>query len=125
MEAKDCKGRTPLHRANSGWQPEVAKSLIDRGARPDLYVPYAGFQTEAVARFLKEYPQITDVNGPDGNRPLHYASQQGEIEVVRLLLERGAEVGATNKAGETALDLARKNGHKGVVELLTSRGSKR
>ena len=42
------------------------------------------------------------------------------IEVVRLLLENGADINAHDKDGETALTKAVKQGNKGVIQLLTS-----
>ena len=48
------------------------------------------------------------------------ASEKGQAEIVRRLLEQGAEVNSENHQKETSLLLSVKNGHKDVVmELLT------
>ena len=48
------------------------------------------------------------------------ASEEGQAEVVRYLLQQGAEVNSKNCCKETSLLLSAKNGHKDVVmELLT------
>ena len=44
-----------------------------------------------------------DVNARDeaGDTPLHYAAYFGELAVIRLLVERGADVSALNSYGRT------------------------
>lgn len=53
--------------------------------------------------------------------PLYYASAVGLETVVLLLLEQGADVDAKTRFGETALQLAAKNGHAAVARLLLER----
>lgn len=53
--------------------------------------------------------------------PLYYASTVGLETVVPLLLEKGADVDAKTRSGETALHLAAKNGHADVARLLLDR----
>ena len=55
--------------------------------------------------------------------PLYYASTVGLETVVPLLLEKGANVDAKTGSGETALQLAAKNGHAAVARLLLDRGA--
>jgi len=50
--------------------------------------------------------------------PLHKAAGDGRLEVVRLLLAKGADRGLQTRAGRTPLDLARQGGHPAVVRLL-------
>jgi len=50
--------------------------------------------------------------------PLLNASQEGNAEVVRQLLERGTEVNAVRTDGATPLFLASQNGHTEIVGLL-------
>lgn len=49
---------------------------------------------------------------------LHEASRAGHVDVVRLLLERGAHAMLKNGDGTTALELAQAAGHGMVVEVL-------
>ena len=46
------------------------------------------------------------------------AAQEGHTEVVKLLLERGANPRQINKKRETAADIAANSGHTGIVTLL-------
>ena len=47
-----------------------------------------------------------------------YASENGHTEVVKLLLDTGADVNAQNADGETALIIASRYGNKEIAELL-------
>ncbi len=55
---------------------------------------------------------------------LMLASQNGQKEVCRLLLDRGARVDTTNNDREGPLLLSSESGHKEVCELLLERGAK-
>ncbi|MGB4069784.1 MAG: ankyrin repeat domain-containing protein [Nitrospira sp.] len=48
---------------------------------------------------------------------------KGELDVVKLLLEKGAAVNQTDQNGWSPLLLAAKNGHREVVELLVAKGA--
>lgn len=50
--------------------------------------------------------------------PLMEASQEGHLELVRFLLEYGANVNAVTQTNDTALTYACENGHTDVAELL-------
>jgi ankyrin repeat protein len=49
-----------------------------------------------------------------------YAAARGYLDVVKLLLEKGADSSLKNNDDETALDLARKQNQQAVVQLLES-----
>ena len=50
----------------------------------------------------------------------HIASQEGHLEVVKILIEHGAEIEAIYKDGYTPLYIASQNGRLDVVEYLIS-----
>jgi len=56
--------------------------------------------------------------------PLQWASYNGALEVVRLLLEQGADVEAKDEDGKTALQQAGDRGHDEIVKLLREHGAK-
>ncbi len=66
-----------------------------------------------------------DLNVPDnaGNSPLQIAALEGFVDVVRFLLEKGAEVDTRNIDKETPLIDAVENGHWEVVKLLLEFGA--
>ena len=51
------------------------------------------------------------------------ACGNGHLEVVRLLLEKGADINSRNLFGETSLDIACYKGHLEIVRLLLERGA--
>lgn len=60
--------------------------------------------------------------GP-GDPPLHFAAQEGDIDMVRAIVEAGAGVDLTDDDGATALHYAAMYGHAEVVEYLVSVGA--
>src|SRR3954468_24172814 len=58
-----------------------------------------------VRQLQQALDKAVSVNGRDsvGNTPLMLSAVYGDIACVRLLVERGADVNATNQAGATAL----------------------
>jgi ankyrin repeat protein len=67
-----------------------------------------------------------DPNDPNeqGSTPLHWAVWRGRsVEIITMLLDRGAGVSAKRKDGRTAYALAILGGQKEVAALLKSRGA--
>jgi ankyrin repeat protein len=56
----------------------------------------------------------------DRNSALMWAAGQGEGEIVRMLLDAGANPSYTNSIGESATDWAKANGHDEIAEILLS-----
>ena len=64
-----------------------------------------------------------DSKGRTGNNLLMFASMWGQLEIVEYLLQNGARINDRNALNETALSLARKNGHQDVATLLVLNGA--
>ena len=85
---------------------------------------------DAVKRLLAK--DGVDVNqarkeGPEGwmagATALYHASRNGHKDVVRFLLQAGANVNQANKNGSTPLNIASENGHTEMVGLLLQAGA--
>jgi ankyrin repeat protein len=62
-----------------------------------------------IQEILKANPSLVGLRDTAfGATPLHWAALRGQLDAVRLLLAQGADVGALNNDGETALDVARR-----------------
>ncbi len=69
-----------------------------------------------------------DVNEESSNglTPLHYAASAGHNDIVELLIERGANVNATDSGkGATPLDYAHWRDHEEVIETLNAHNAQR
>ena len=69
-----------------------------------------------------------DVNeeSSKGLTPLHYAASAGHNDIVELLIERGANVNATDSGkGATPLDYAHWRDHEEVIETLNAHNAQR
>ncbi|KAK7883598.1 hypothetical protein LTR67_011097 [Exophiala xenobiotica] len=60
----------------------------------------------------------------DGRTPLSWMAERGHEAVVRLLLEKGAELDSKDTSGWTPLLRAAENGEEPVVRLLLEKGAK-
>ena len=76
---------------------------------------------ELVKKFIKQ----ADVNGiaSDGWTPLLRASKNNYLEIVKYLINHGADLNVKNSAGYTALHKASYSGHGDVVKYLISKGA--
>jgi ankyrin repeat protein len=59
-----------------------------------------------------------------GWTPLHVASAHNDVELVRLLINRGARLNATDNQGHSPLKWARETGSRDVFSYLKSQGGK-
>ncbi|MEO1614388.1 MAG: ankyrin repeat domain-containing protein [Planctomycetota bacterium] len=96
VDARDREKMTPLFHAASGPAPNVVATLLDAGA------------------------EINAVGGAENYTPLMMASAENQLEVVKLLLARGADQTMVDDDGENALDFARQKGNREVVAYLQS-----
>ncbi|KAJ3564760.1 hypothetical protein NP233_g8076 [Leucocoprinus birnbaumii] len=65
-----------------------------------------------------------DVADSHGEQLIHLAASNGHDNVIRILLDKGANIEAPNKNSKTPIHLAALNGHAGVVNLLLDAGAK-
>ncbi|KAG0569778.1 hypothetical protein M758_6G111100 [Ceratodon purpureus] len=69
-------------------------------------------------------PSVADCKDLQGCNLLHIACQSGELSLVELLLQHGAQVDAVDSLGRTCLHHCVSNGKNSCAKLLLTRGSK-
>jgi len=84
----------PIHSAAAGNYTEIARMLIENGAK-------------------------VNVIQQAGATPLHSAAQNGNLELIILLLENGAELFIRMEGGKLPADLAREKGFEEIAEILS------
>lgn len=126
-------GWTPLHLAAFFGHREVAAALLEAGAdvralsrNAEANLPInaaaAGPRPERrpeIVRLLIDRGSPVDGRGsPSAHAPLHEAAYNGDVALVRLLLERGADRTLRTGDGQTPLEIAVQHGRREVVRLL-------
>ncbi|MDR0328492.1 MAG: ankyrin repeat domain-containing protein [Planctomycetaceae bacterium] len=59
------------------------------------------------------------------NTPLHIAIQNGNMDIINILLSDGCDLSARNADGQTPLDLATAMNNEQIVRLLLEHGAGR
>jgi ankyrin repeat protein len=120
---------TPLEVAILKGDIDTVRALLHAGANPK---PSIWHETPvlviAVHKGKVEVIQELIAAGGDVNQgfdrlPLHVASEDGHLEVVRLLLDAGADIEGYEEDYWTALMAAAEAGHLQIVQLLVEKGA--
>lgn len=127
--SRSADGWPLLHLAAAFADEATVRTLLDAGAdagqvsttpmrNQALHAALALSKDTGVVRLL--IARGADVNGAQtaGYRPLHQAAVAGREDLVRLLLDAGADKAARCDRGKTAADYARERGHAELAELL-------
>lgn len=83
-----------------------------------IFEAIRGRDVEAVREVLDQGAAL-DQQDEHGWTPLNWAAGQGDPSILRLLLERGADVAATGRDNRTPLMIAKAAGRRQAAELLT------
>jgi ankyrin repeat protein len=74
---------------------------------------------------LRFHPHLATTRDGRGDRPIFHAARNGDTEIVRLLIQHGADVNAANDFGHTVLYCAGGHGHVETLRLLLEAGADR
>ena len=92
----------------------------------ELFNAVSDNNVDEVSQLLSENQHFSinvDAVNFEASGLLHVAARMGHTEMVRLLLDRGADVNVRDRGGRAPLHLACMNGHTDTVRLLLDRGA--
>lgn len=152
IEARDSRGRTPLHLAIEKSSHAIVALLLDKGA--DVWARLhrggsclhlaASVHDAALTELLLDKGIDANTQNANGVTPLYFAvmrggfavsilygtyettldKSNGQMETIELLIERGADINAVNAYGETPLHRAAMfAGEFEAVKLLLGKGA--
>lgn len=119
-------GRSPLHIAAVRGNLTIVQHLVNHGCEIDTkdnfsFTPFSlaclRGHLAIIQYIMDNAPVTTEFNINDG---LLRASDCGHLDVLQYLLDKGADVDATNNLGETALSIAARGQYFSVQLLLRS-----
>ena len=97
----DGAGRTPLHAATQRAMPDVVRALLAAGANPNARLDRP---LPLVSRRIQQDNGLTPTT--IGATPFLLAASFGDVEIMRILVEAGADPFLTTGDGTTALMVA-------------------
>jgi ankyrin repeat protein len=108
FKVKGFFGETPLHKAASG---RIAKALIQAGADIESKIE-----------------SVMSNRSGDGFTPLHEHARKGRIDIVKILIEAGANINARDGEGTTplggCLSLTRTEDRASTIAFLRAHGAR-
>ncbi len=134
LESHSNDGWTPLHLAAFFGHKELAEALLKQGAQVDarstntmkntpLHAATAGRQVELM-KLLLEHGANPDATQEGGWTALHAAAQNGDRDMIEVLLANNASINVRAGNNQGPLDLALLKGHHEVAALLEQLGAK-
>jgi ankyrin repeat protein len=127
LEIEDSVGLTPLHLASQQNRLDTVRILLSRGAEVEktglnnftsLHSAVLGGHLQMTQLLLEGNADINARDGNYGQTPLMLALRDSNVNILRLLLARGADVQLRDNEGLTAWDHARGARRDDIVAIL-------
>jgi ankyrin repeat protein/catechol 2,3-dioxygenase-like lactoylglutathione lyase family enzyme len=110
-----------------GEKPEVARLLIERGARHHIFSAISVGDMDLIRQVVKQDPKTLNrrmSRFEGGQTALHFAMSLKRYDVLDLLIELGADLEAEDQSGHTALASAMMRGDREAISRLHAAGAK-
>jgi ankyrin repeat protein len=127
VDAINGEGLSPLAIACGSGNWRVARFLIEHGARPEpaggepaLLAAVSGDDDPGGAQLLLRHKARVDARGSEHRTALQQACASGNVDIVGVLIEAGADRNAQDAKGMTPLLEAALHGHAAVVARLAA-----
>ena len=116
IEARDCYGNMPVHIACREGMLDIVRALVE----PVSFKEQQRNNYDNTFNRLHQKFNLNAVNY-DGVPCLHIAASKGHLDIVKLLLNHGADINAkAEKSGRTILHEAAWHGNLNLVKFLVS-----
>lgn len=124
IEFFNMMGETALLAAVKNKHIEIVKLLLSHGANINVFTQgenrfWKGFRPRSVEE-VETMSEIISLERDRARTPLMIAAENGDLEMVRLLLQHKADYRLATSKGKTAFVLAVQAGHADVAELFLS-----
>ncbi len=132
IDSKDEYGNTLLLLACQYKCDDLVRIMLGKGADPNAinssgacclhfacYRESASFNSARLLLQNGANPEVSELTY--GCTPLHYCAGTGQLDLIKLLLSHGAEVGTMDYYNYTCADYAREAGMHDVAQFLQSR----
>lgn len=129
VNAVDNNGNTPLNAAchTGPWKSlpavKVIHLLLSRGAKIDLHNAAAMGRTDLANEILDQDPAVIDELNHGDKTALYLAAQNNQLEMVHLLVERGADVNRGDSVGIAALHRTSQQCRDELIRYLIAHGA--
>lgn len=125
-------GQSMLTIAKRRGRPDVIAFLESKGTKSDTINEYGGSLIIAVSRndlpavkvLLAKGSPVSETDKVTGSNPLFEAIWIDNLEIIKLLVEHGADVNAKMKDGKSILAFAKLKGKPDIIAFLESKGAK-
>ncbi|KAH6670150.1 hypothetical protein B0J14DRAFT_517196 [Halenospora varia] len=130
ISSKDQWSVAQFYNAAKSGKEDTIQKLLAEGVEPDLknprhVSPLWVAATNGNLRVVQVLlgTKLVDVNSKSiaGRPPVFWAAARGHEDIVKLLLEAGADHSLEDIHGKTPLSMAKENGHDKIVKLLSGR----
>jgi ankyrin repeat protein len=126
VHRRNEEGTSALLLARYHGRDDLVAALLEHATELDVFEAAALGQVDRVRELLDQESELARAYAPDGFHPLGLAAFFGHPDVVRLLLERGAEVDAVARNAQvqtTALQAAAASSDTESARLLIDAGA--
>lgn len=129
VNARDAEGHTALMLAAFNGHVDVLRYLLDAGAgvglkdrvgRTALMYASTGSSLITVQELLKHGAPVNEVDAGEHWSALMYAAAEGQHDIVKALLAKGADPTLLDDDGDTAQSFALQRGHAAVANALSA-----
>lgn len=124
LDARDYEDNTVLHFAVESGNFKMLKFLVDNLEKKQKKMAEEAKEAAEEEVAEEEEKPVVEVINRQGMTPLHIAAEMGHIEIVKYLIDKGADPEIRNRGdNNTPLDLALAAGNLKIVKYLVAAGA--